>query len=202
MHDVAVGKTASRRRPAAVSVVRGGRGVAGRIGLLGAIFTYAMRGVFASTIRLLGVVKFAEGRRQRRLIDDEYRQLAKALSKADREDIWKPAVTAAWLMIVTGWRRGEVAGLRWSEIDLPRRTAAAGRHRPADRRPVVDHQPVGGGQSQPRIGDIVFASRSGETPIVGYRKMWLRIAKLGDLPASITLHAAPWLLQSCRRSWL
>ena len=42
-------------------------------------------------------------------------------------------------------------------------------------------------QSQPRIGDVVFASRSGES-IVGYRKMWLRIAKLGDLPADITPH--------------
>jgi integrase len=35
---------------------------------------------------------------------------------------------------------------------------------------------------------VVFASRSGETPIVGYRKMSLRIAKLGDLPADITPH--------------
>jgi integrase len=25
-------------------------------------------------------------------------------------------------------------------------------------------------------------------PIVGYRKVWLRIAKLGDLPADITSH--------------
>ena len=31
-------------------------------------------------------------------------------------------------------------------------------------------------------------SRSGERPIVGYRKMWSRIAKLGDLPADITPH--------------
>jgi hypothetical protein len=35
---------------------------------------------------------------------------------------------------------------------------------------------------------LVFASRSCETPIVGHRKMWLRIAKLGDLPADITPH--------------
>jgi integrase len=41
--------------------------------------------------------------------------------------------------------------------------------------------------AQPRNGDVVFASRSGES-IVGYRKMWLRIAKLGDLPADITPH--------------
>jgi hypothetical protein len=43
-------------------------------------------------------------------------------------------------------------------------------------------------RAQPRIGDLVFASRSGETPIIGYRKMWLRIAALGDLPADITPH--------------
>ena len=43
-------------------------------------------------------------------------------------------------------------------------------------------------QSQPRIGDLVFPSSSGETPFVGYRKMWLKIAALGDLPANITPH--------------
>jgi integrase len=35
---------------------------------------------------------------------------------------------------------------------------------------------------------VVFASRSGEMPIVGYRKMWLNIANLGDLLADITPH--------------
>ena len=35
---------------------------------------------------------------------------------------------------------------------------------------------------------MVFASRSGETAIVGYRKMWLKIAKLGDRPADTTPH--------------
>ena len=43
-------------------------------------------------------------------------------------------------------------------------------------------------QSQPRIGDLVFPSSSGETPFVGYWKMWLKIAALGDLPADITPH--------------
>ena len=40
---------------------------------------------------------------------------------------------------------------------------------------------------QPMIGDLVFATRSGGQ-IIGYRKMWLRIAKLGDLPADVTPH--------------
>ena len=191
MHDVAAGKTAGREKtkPRGLSIVRGGRGVAGRtVGLLGAIFTYAVRQGIRLDNPVHGIVRFAEGRRQRRLIDDEYRQLGKALSIADQEDVWKPAIAATWLMILTGWRRGEVLGLRWSEIDLPRRTA-----RLADTKTGASIRPLSELacaviQSQPRIGDVVFASRSGETPIVGYRKMWLRIAKLGDLPADITPH--------------
>ena len=114
--------------------------------------------------------------------------LGMALSKSRQEKVWQPAVAATWLMILTGWRRGEVLGLRWSEVDLPRRTA-----RLVDTKTGASLRPLsiaacGVIQSQPMIGDIVFASRSGETPIVGYRKMWLRIAKLGDLPADITPH--------------
>ena len=67
-----------------------------------------------------GIVRFAEGRRQRRLSN---RMLGMALSKSRQEKVWQPAVAATWLMILTGWRRGEVLGLRWSEVDLPRRTA-------------------------------------------------------------------------------
>ena len=54
-----------------LSTVRGGRGVAGRTWLLGAIFTYAVRQGLRIDNPVHGVVKFAEGRRQRRLTDDE-----------------------------------------------------------------------------------------------------------------------------------
>jgi integrase len=191
MHEVAAGITAGREKtkPRGLSIVRGGRGVAGRtVALLGAIFTYAVRQGIRIDNPVHGVVKFAEGRRQRRLTNDEYRMLGMALSKADPEDIWKPAIAATWLMIVTGWRRGEVLGLRWSEVDLPRRTA-----RLADTKTGASIRPLSEAacaviQSRPRIGNIVFPSSSGDMPIVGYRKMWLRIAKLGDLPSDITPH--------------
>ena len=108
--------------------MRGGRGVAGRtVGLLGAIFTYAVRQGVRPDNPVHGVVKFAEGRRQRRLIDEEYRQLGKALSIAGQGDVWKSAIDATRLMIMTGWRRGEVLGLRWSEVDLPRADRKTGR---------------------------------------------------------------------------
>jgi hypothetical protein len=114
MHDVAAGKTAGREKtkPHGLSIVRGGRGVAGRtVALLGAIFTYAVRQGHRIDNPIHGVVKFAVGRRQRRLTDDEYRMLGIALSKAGQERVWKPAIAATWLMVLTGWRRGEVLGL-------------------------------------------------------------------------------------------
>ena len=118
------------------------------------------------------------------------RQLGKALSMADQEDVWKPAIAATWLMILTGWRRGEVLGLRRSEIDLPRRIA-----RLADTKTGASIRPLSELacmviQSQPMIGDVVFPSRSGEMPIVGYRKMWLRIAQAGRTSSRSRPHAA------------
>ena len=101
----------------------------------------------------------------------EYQMLGLALLKARHEKVWQSAIAATWLIILRGWRRGEVLGLRWSDVDLPRRTA-----RLADTKTGASLRPLSELacsmiQSQPRIGDIVFASRSGETPIVGYRKM-------------------------------
>jgi hypothetical protein len=82
------------------------------VGLLGAIFTYAVRQGIRINTPVHGVIKFAESRRQRRLTDNEYRLLGMALSKA-RHDVWPPAIGATRLMILTGWRRGEVLGLRF-----------------------------------------------------------------------------------------
>jgi integrase len=191
MHDVAAGKTAGRAKtkPRGLSVTRGGRGVAGRtVGLLGAIFTYAVHQGIRIDNPAHGIVKFAEGRRERRLTDDEYRRLGEALSIAHQGDIWKPAIDATQLMIITGWRRSEVLGLRWSEVDLPRRTARLADTKTGASLRALSQAACAVIQSQPRSGDLVFASRTGEKPIIGYRKMWLRIAKLGDLPPDITPH--------------
>ena len=65
--------------------------------------------------------------------------LGMALSRAAQERVWKPAISATWLMVLTGWRRGEVLGLRWSEIDLTdptgRPTTRQRYRTPAGRRP-------------------------------------------------------------------
>jgi integrase len=168
MHGVAAGITATieKTKPRGLSIVRGGPGVATRtVGLLGAIFTYSVRKGMRIDNPVHGVMRFADQRRDRRLTDDEYRHLGAALSMTEQE-VWKPTIDATWLMILTGWRRGEVLGLRWSEIDLRRRTA-----RLADTKTGATMRPLSQLaceviQVQPRSGDVVFANRSGG-PIVG-----------------------------------
>ena len=65
MHAVAAGKTArkSKTKPRGLSIVRGGRGAATRtVGLLGAIFTYAIRKKLRADNPVRGVIRFADGR--------------------------------------------------------------------------------------------------------------------------------------------
>jgi len=58
--------------------VRGGKGAANRaVGLLGAIFSYAVRRRMRSDNPVHGVMRPADGRRHRRLTDAEYEALAR-----------------------------------------------------------------------------------------------------------------------------
>jgi integrase len=126
MHAVAEGKSAARikTRRRGLARVRGGRGTATRaVGLLGAIFTYAVGKGLRPDNPVHGVIRFADGKRERRLSDDEYLAFGEALRAAEGAAIWPAAIAATRFLALTGWRRGEALGLRWPEIDLARRTA-------------------------------------------------------------------------------
>jgi integrase len=70
-----------------------------------------------------GVIRFADGKLERRLTDTEYAMLGDALQKAEGSGIWPPAISAVRLLALTGWRRNEALELRWEEIELDKRTA-------------------------------------------------------------------------------
>jgi integrase len=192
MHKVAQGKTAGRAKTGkkrGLSNVRGGTGTASRtVGLLGAIFSYAVKHRMRADNPVWGVMRPADGKRKRRLSHEEYAALGTAARKADEEHIWPPAVAAARFLALTGWRSGEALGLRWEEIDLTRRTALL-----ADTKTGFSMRPLSqaacdvlGGLS--RSGELVFPATRGDGRMTGFRKLWDRITAMGALPADITPH--------------
>jgi integrase len=193
LHAVAEGETAARvkTKKRGLARVRGGRGTASRtVGLLGAIFTYAVRHRMRPDNPVHGVMRFADGRRERRLSDDEYAALGAALRRGEAERIWPAAIAAARFLALTGWRSGEALALRWSDIDLARRTAKL-----ADTKTGLSIRPLSHGacdvlRSLPRIGsgELVFPATRGDGRMTGFPKLWARMAKLGELPVGVTPH--------------
>ncbi len=191
MHDVTAGKTAGKTKTKArgLAHVRGGRGTASRtIGLLGAIFTYAVRHRMRVDTPVHGVLRPADGRRDRRLTNDEYEALGIALRKAKIAKIWPAAIAVARFLAISGWRRGEALSLRWDELDLDRRTATLGDTKSGRSvRPLSDTacdllRGLG------RSGELVFPATRGDGRMVGFPKFWARIIKLGGLSADVTPH--------------
>jgi integrase len=178
--------------------VKGGKTAANRCtGLLGAIFTYAVRHGMRPDNPVHGLQRFADGKRERRLSEDEYGLLGKAVARASEEAIWPPAVAVVRFLAFTGWRKGEVLGLRWSEVDLARRTATlsdtkTGRSvRPLSQQACDVLQEIAA--LHPNGAGLVFPATRGDGPMQAFRKFWLRIASLGGLP-----RAAAQLCEPCR----
>jgi integrase len=194
LHDIAGGKTAGDAKSGkkrGLARVRGGKGAANRVvGLLGAIFSYAVRRRIRPDNPVRGVQMFADGKRDRRLSGDEYRILGVALEKAASEQVWPPAIGAARFVAFTGWRSGEALALRWDEVDLDRRTATL-----PDTKTGRSVRPLSNAacevlQRVSRADDLVFPATRGDGDIVmsGFKRFFKKIAKLGNLPPDIGPH--------------
>jgi integrase len=194
MLGVAEGKTALRARSGkkrGLARVTGGRTAATRaVGLLGGIFTYAVRHRLRADNPAHGVQRYADEKRDRRLGDDEYNALGAALRHAEADGkIWSPALAMARFLLLTGWRVGEAAALHWSEIDLTRRTATL-----ADTKAGRSMRPLSNAacdvlKAQRLAGNRVFpASRGDSATMLHFKKIWPRVARLAGLPADVTPH--------------
>ena len=117
---VAGGKTARPRiktRARGYCHVRGGEGVATRtIACLSTLLGYAVERGYLDRNVAIGVHKAREKRCERFLSREEIERLTEAL-EAHRADNSR-AVRILYLLLLTGCRFGEIAGLAWDEVDL------------------------------------------------------------------------------------
>jgi integrase len=188
MHDVAQGKSAQGVKTGRARV-RGGKGTATRtVGLLGAIFSYAVSRHMRADNPAKGVVRYADNKRERRLSDDEYAGLGATLRTAEAS-IWPPAVAAVRFLALSGWRSGEAVELRRKDVDFQRRTAVLG-----DTKTGRSIRPLATAacdviRSVKVEGERAFPAAISEGGAIrGFSRLWARIAKLGELPADITPH--------------
>jgi integrase len=131
-----------------------------------------------------------EHERERSLTEDEIRVLWPAWDR-----IGYPFGHALKFLLVTGQRRGEVAGLKWSDIDgdgwkLSGASAKSG----AGHRIPLSTLALELIESCPRIGERVFVGHKGGGPINGWESAKLRAESFLASPI------APWRIHDLRRT--
>ena len=192
MHAVAAGDTAktSKTKRGGVSILRGGRGTATRsIGLLGAIFAYAVDNGIRSDNPAHRIRKFAENKRERRLSDAEYKALGEGLRRAG-ETVWPSAVACVRFLALTGWRTGEAVGLRWHDVDIVRRTATLPNSKTGRSVRPLSNAACEVLRAMPRLGEsaLIFPATRGDGLMLGFKKFARRIFTLAGVPPAVTPH--------------
>jgi hypothetical protein len=175
MNAIAIDKVAG----SATARGRGGRTAASRtVGLLGAIFTYAVRRHLRIGNPVQGVVRPADGRRERRLSDQEYANLGGALRA---QQSWPTAVAAVRFLALTGWRRGEVGALEWRDVDFARRTAVLPDSKTGRSIRPLSYAACDVLRGMPRVGNAVFPATRTAGQIAGLRSLWAHLIGSGAL---------------------
>lgn len=124
VRDIGAGKTARDEKvgPRRRVIVRGGEGAARKVVRdLSAVFTFAVlhKPPLASENPCKKArVNKVDGKRTRFLDLGEVQRLGKALEELEAEGVNPKALDITRLWALTGARRNEIVGLRWSEVDL------------------------------------------------------------------------------------
>jgi len=189
--NVSAGKTAvdaktGKKRGRAI--VTGGDGTAARtVGLLGAIFTYAVESGLRADNPVRGAKRPKDRRKDRRLDADEYRELGKALAAFDATHML--ATAAVRLLALTGMRRGEALALRHDEIDEKRKLVRLGETKTGESLRPIGSAGLALIGSVPKVkgSPYVFPATAGKGHYVGLPKVFGQIREKAGL-ASVTLH--------------
>jgi integrase len=192
IRDVISGKTKAdvKTKKRGRAIVKGGRGTAARtIGLLGAIFTYAIGEGYRADNPVRGVPRPADKKRDICFDRAGYRKLGEALANVDDSASPWQAILAIKVIALTGARRGEIETLKRSEVDLTAQVLRLG-----DSKTGRSFRPIG--NEAVRVlraallkssGQYVFPSdRTKDRHFSGVPKAWRRI--VGERLPGITPH--------------
>lgn len=193
MRDVTAGKTAKDEKvgPRARVIVRGGVGAATRVLRdLSSVFAFAIRQEWVTFNPCAPAKKPADQRRTRFLTIDEVARLGKALADLEAKGVNVKAIAIMRLWALTGCRRDEIAGLKWSEIDFEQACLWL-----ADTKTGRSIRPLAAAaiailraQTRSDKSEYVFPSdEDPETFYQGTKRHWAEAIKLANLPG-VTPH--------------
>jgi integrase len=192
MRDVANGKTAADVKTGRFgrAIVEGGKGTAARtVGLLGGIMSFAVSRHLRKDNPVRGVKRYPDKKGETFLSTSQLASVGEALAELEAKGASPAAIAIIRLLALTGARKGEIATLRWSEVDFER-----GYLRLGDSKTGAKVVPVGAPALEvlaglPRVdgNPFVFPAASGDGPFQGTDKVWRVVRLAAGLP-NLRLH--------------
>jgi integrase len=153
------------------------------VGLLGAIFQYAVKRKMRPDNPVRGIERFADRQRTRRLTNEEYAALGAAIRVANG---WPAVPAATKFLALTGWRSGEALALRRADVDFGRRTAILDDTKSGRSIRPLSHRAIEALKDVRTAGDLFFVTLTGRK-IDGYFTNLFR-ALIGDIADDVTPH--------------
>jgi len=192
MRDVASGKTAADEKTKARgrAIVEGGKGTATRtVGLLGGIMSFAVARQLRTDNPVRGVKRYADKKGETFLSAAELAKIGTALARLEGEGANPSAIAIIRLLAFTGARKSEIAGLRWSEVDIER-----GYLRLGDSKTGAKAIPIGtpacevlSSVAAIEGSHYVFPASSGKGRFQGVEHIWQKVRTAAGFP-TLRLH--------------
>ena len=191
--DVTARKTARDEKigPRRRIIVRGGAGAARKVVRdLSAVFSFARRNeIVARNPCDTAAVRKTDNQNERFLTLEEVTRLGAALDELEQEGVNLKALNIARLWALTGCRRDEIVGLKWSEADLEE-----GFLELDDSKTGKSIRPLGAAAvalltsiDKQDGSDFVFPAERGDGHFQGTKTMWSKAIEKAKLPG-VTPH--------------
>ncbi len=191
--DVVAGKSAKNEKigPRKRIIVRGGPGASRKVVRdLSAVFSFARRSEIVDRNPCeIAAVRKTDDHKTRFLTLEEIGRLGQALDELEAQGTNPKAINIVRLWALTGCRRNEIAGLKWSEVDfenglLVLEESKTGRSvRPLGTAALTLLRQV----ERDENSEFVFSADTGDGYFQGTKTPWARAVRKADLPG-VTPH--------------